>query len=1333
MQYFMPSGTTGKVFIVRGLKTRLSECPQEQDGYPALVGGYWHSAKSAAIELGAGRVKSENRCMAVRFVIGRAGTGKTQYGLEQLVQEAVANPLGPPLYWLTPEQASFMSQRRLLADPRLTGTFRVRVTGFRRLCRLLATDLGLPIHNELTPVSRLLLLAQAVRQCRCELTIFRAPAARPDFVGALDSILAELVSSGHTPESLRALANRLSQNSTDDPALENKLRDLAAILQKFTDRAASQGLDPNVLPRLLTARLKTQRILEESLFFVDGFSSLSMLEIELLAQIARQSPAVIITLLADPAAAAMMNPTLAPDEMSIFYRTETLYQRLLKAFRQAGAAVAPPVYLAEFHRFQRPVLAELERRLFDADGAGSGEARSAAQSHLSTRHSPPAMETEAVEIWSCESPEAEVLAAARYIQRLTFRGLRYRDIGLVLTDPGAYEEPLRRIFDARKIPFFLDRRRSLAHHPLVELLRSAVTLVAGRYARQDVLAFVKTSLAGITAEDGWALENYMLGHGVDGDDLSRSWSWRVWPSDPEAEEANPRQVEEMTAANRARMALHAALGAWIRPGEQAASAAGPSRTAGEFAAGLLDLLTRLRVRATLQAWMNAARVEGRSELAQIHEQAYRQCLELLTAIRHFLPHETMTAAEFGDLLRHTLSAITLGLIPPVLDQVLISSADRSRHPELQVVILLGAVETRLPHLAPEDPMFDDEQRRRINLHTPGGVHPDSAAALLENRFFDYVALTRASRALVVSWPATDGQGRRHTPSPYLERLKQLPGVASKNLFATRFDLRYAADVRDVVEAVLVAEAGEGPAGGVSPPWGGRQGIAGAGHDAVPPVSAGATEREINRRQIATARQWLQAQSHPLVRPWRQYVGPAGPQPAGPDRRTAADPVLAAGTIAAMTTGPLSLSVSQLQTFAACPLQHFFSYQLALRERCELALDPRGLGQLYHRILERFYAGVIRDLQQDQVTAAPRTKSSNLKSDSSKVKLEIPDIQTPSKNPQSSPRAGATAAPLWPHWPSAADGSPPPELSARLSAMIDGEAQALPSELFASQPETQAMLRPLRRQLEVVLEAQRRAAAGNALRPVGVEIPFGEPRHRPPQAGRMALPAWRVELGGGRQAELNGKIDRLDADPAGYAVVIDYKRAATPRFNAVQMQAGLDLQLVSYLLAVRRGPAPAMGPLVPCGAFYQTVTPQDNDAPDASPADDAFYKACKPAGLFDDEQLNRLDPALGSGGTSAWFHARLKKDGTPHPSGHDGVPPEAFRQLLELAETVIASLARQIVSGVIAPNPYRLNSVTACRFCAFKSLCPFDRLYGPWRKKIPALSGRRALNFVLETA
>ncbi len=173
-------------------------------------------------------------------------------------------------------------------------------------------------------------------------------------------------------------------------------------------------------------------------------------------------------------------------------------------------------------------------------------------------------------------------------------------------------------------------------------------------------------------------------------------------------------------------------------------------------------------------------------------------------------------------------------------------------------------------------------------------------------------------------------------------------------------------------------------------------------------------------------------------------------------------------------------------------------------------------------------------------------------------------------------------------------------------------------------------------------------------------------------------------------------------------------------------------MVSYLLAVRRGPAPAMGPLVPCGAFYQTVTPQDNDAPDTSPADDAFYKACKPAGLFDDEQLNRLDPALGSGGTSAWFHARLKKDGTPHPSGHDGVPPEAFRQLLELAETVIASLARQIVSGVIAPNPYRLNSVTTCRFCAFKSLCPFDRLYGPWRKKIPALSGRRALNFVLET-
>ncbi len=57
--------------------------------------------------------------MGVRFLLGRAGAGKTHTCLQELAaalqtRAPIAPPLGhPPLIFLTPEQATFQSERAL--------------------------------------------------------------------------------------------------------------------------------------------------------------------------------------------------------------------------------------------------------------------------------------------------------------------------------------------------------------------------------------------------------------------------------------------------------------------------------------------------------------------------------------------------------------------------------------------------------------------------------------------------------------------------------------------------------------------------------------------------------------------------------------------------------------------------------------------------------------------------------------------------------------------------------------------------------------------------------------------------------------------------------------------------------------------------------------------------------------------------------------------------------------------------------------------------------------------------------------------------------------------
>ena len=65
--------------------------------------------------------------MAVRMVIGRAGAGKTHRCFRAIVDALRADPLGPPIYWILPQQATFTAERQLTCASGLGGFCRARV------------------------------------------------------------------------------------------------------------------------------------------------------------------------------------------------------------------------------------------------------------------------------------------------------------------------------------------------------------------------------------------------------------------------------------------------------------------------------------------------------------------------------------------------------------------------------------------------------------------------------------------------------------------------------------------------------------------------------------------------------------------------------------------------------------------------------------------------------------------------------------------------------------------------------------------------------------------------------------------------------------------------------------------------------------------------------------------------------------------------------------------------------------------------------------------------------------------------------------------------------
>ena len=80
--------------------------------------------------------------MAVRFVLGRAGTGKTRHCVEQIASALRADPIGPPIYWIVPRQATFSSERTLTCAAGLTGYCRARVVSFELLVQQVLAECG---------------------------------------------------------------------------------------------------------------------------------------------------------------------------------------------------------------------------------------------------------------------------------------------------------------------------------------------------------------------------------------------------------------------------------------------------------------------------------------------------------------------------------------------------------------------------------------------------------------------------------------------------------------------------------------------------------------------------------------------------------------------------------------------------------------------------------------------------------------------------------------------------------------------------------------------------------------------------------------------------------------------------------------------------------------------------------------------------------------------------------------------------------------------------------------------------------------------------------------
>ncbi len=683
--------------------------------------------------------------MGIRFILGRAGSGKTQACLQAIREALQREQSTRPLLFIVPEQATFQTEYAMVNMPGISGTLEARVLSFRRLAAAIFAETGGAAREMVSDLGKQIYIYRAMKQSAPDLKLMKVSTTGFSLAGEILKTIAEFQNYLIRPQDLKALDIKNSEdaNTVD---LQGKLADVELIFKQYNAMAENNYFDPDDLLTLAAAEAGGSSLVRDAVIWLDGFATFTPQELLFIETLCIHAKELNVALCLDP-------HTEDSSEKALFKTTQDTYQKLIQMAKLKNISIMDPLLLTSEPppRFAKnPALAHIEKNFF---------CRQRNQKTIIPK---------GVQLVATADRQAEVEAVAREVIRLAREEqYRWREIGVVVRNLDPYYEYFRTVFHDYTIPVFIDSKRPVKHHPLVEAVRAALQVTVDDWHYESVFNYLKTDLAPIARNEADQLEEYVLAAGIQGSIWhdQESWSYRPRYLQADFRETKDPAAEYLQRLNKIRVkAVHN-----LTRLQQEMKMA---HTIYERVLALYNFLVSENVPSRIKEWAQASLDLGDLEKEQENQQIWDNFVEMLDQVVALHGQEAVTLREFSHLIGNGLDNMRLSLIPPALDQVLVGTLDRSRNPNLKAVFILGLVDGEFPQKHTEDGIFTSSEKEI--LETAGlQLAPNTKTQTYEELYLNYIALTRANSYLWLSYPLADTEGSALVPSSIVTRLRQL--------------------------------------------------------------------------------------------------------------------------------------------------------------------------------------------------------------------------------------------------------------------------------------------------------------------------------------------------------------------------------------------------------------------------------------------------------------------------------------------------------------------------------------------------------------------------------
>lgn len=690
------------------------------------------------------------KSMSIRFIYGRAGTGKSKFCIDE-IHKKVNEGSEHKLILLVPEQYTFITENKLLKTIGEPALLRTEVLSFKKMAHVVFDECGGRVKEIMKESGKNMLIHRILNENMDSLDYFKRISREQGFNEVISDIITEFKKYNMNIDKLREIDEKISDNE-----LSQKLKELSLIYEAFNFKMHEGYIDGDDELTLLSKKLLNNNIYKNSEIWIDEFTSFTPQQLEIIRVLARECKQVNITLCMESSFTA----DKGEDITDVFNTTQNTENKILKIMEENNIGYERPIDLNNDnpYRFRNSKeLKHIEKYFFTYPFKEYKE------------------KNKDVTLYKANNIYDEVDRVAKVIVELVRdKNYRYRDISVVCRNIDDYEKIISVIFKDYKIPYFMDKKLKLLSNPLIILISSVFEILFKNWSYESVFKYLKSGLAGIDVSYIDILENFILEHGIKGykwttkEIINNKW----FDYEKELTEEKVFMAEVMEEVRAPIIEFHNKING--------------KHTVKEICKAIYEFLVEIEAFQQIDRWIEKFEEINLEDKVKEYSQVESIVINILDQAVDVIGEEEMDSFEFFKILNSGFSNEEIGVIPVSLDQVNIGDIARIKGRDVKVLYIVGINDGILPSAKKEEGILSDRDRGILNeMGIP--LASDTRSKVFEEQFLLYTALTISSGNLMLSYPMADFEGKSLRPSIVIPRIKKiLPNLIEESSI---YDLR----------------------------------------------------------------------------------------------------------------------------------------------------------------------------------------------------------------------------------------------------------------------------------------------------------------------------------------------------------------------------------------------------------------------------------------------------------------------------------------------------------------------------------------------------------------